>query len=114
MKQTSCYTRSLAEAQERAASIKRQSAVLYRLYTEDKGNALALTSRYFKGATKLDAIGLYEGQREHSVIIEVLGTIDDLQTIVHLAGDIRQRNSQSSVLVTWSLVGRLDVTAEVA
>ena len=98
---------------------KRQSkdqsnAVLYRLYTEDiadDGNSglELLVSRYFKGATIYATTGLWLGNRESGLVVEIIATAADLQAIVHLAGDIKVQNHQSSVLVTWAPVSRLDV-----
>ena len=86
-------------------------AVVYRLYTEDLGNLTELTSRYFSGFTLLFGNGVYQGVAESGVVIEVIGSTSDLQSVVHLAGDIRQVNNQSSVLVTWNNVSLLNVTA---
>lgn len=115
------YRRSVSEAQERSVklrniarenAVKRESkSVTYRLYTEEKDNLDLLTGRYFAGYTKLYGIGAYQGIKEPCIVIEIIGTPADLQKIVNLAGDIRVVNEQESVLVTWSEVSRLDVTA---
>ena len=86
-------------------------AVVFSLYTEQHPNLLALVSRYFDGATIYPyAFGLWPGGVEHTAVIEIVGTMDDLQRIVHMAGDIKTVNAQTSVLVTWvRLDGRLDV-----
>lgn len=114
MKQASTLTRRLAEAQELHAACALREAesapLLFRLYTESFDNLRDYTQHYFKGATFLHGIGLWEGCTENVTIIEVVGTLDDLQNVVFLAGDIREANHQSSVLVTWQrLDGRLDV-----
>ena len=111
----STLTATLADTQEAHAA---HAAILYRLYTEDVagaiydcngGNIGALVARYFSGATILPAVGLWQRRTENSVVIEILGTLRDLQMVIHLAGDIKQENAQSFVLVTWIRVSRLDV-----
>lgn len=95
------------------ASEPLSTPVVYRLYTEDKLNLLDLIARYFDGATVINAIGIWQRSTELSKVIEIVGTLADLQNIVHLAGDIRHVNGQSSVLVTWQrLGGRLDITEQ--
>lgn len=117
------YRRSVSKAQERSVKLrniarenaaKRESkSVTYRLYTEDTNlpTLRALTARYFDGYTLLFGQGCYKATMESTVVVEVIGTPADLQKVVNLAGDIRVVNAQQSVLVTWSEVSRLDVTA---
>jgi len=90
------------------SELKRNVRV-YRLYTEYNENLLALTSRYFQGATLFSGTGIYQGHVEHSGMLEIIGKMSDLQTVVFLAGDIKLHNTQSSVLVTWQDVSQLDV-----
>lgn len=103
----------LAREQEQRAH---DSRIVYRLYTEQSENLLELVERYFPAATLSFGVGLWSNPdtgrivREVSRVIEVIGTRDDLQRIVFLAGDIRVTNQQSSVLVTWHTVSLLDVT----
>ena len=106
MKQTSTLTRNLSTAQETHAVI---TTATYRLYTEDKPGLIDLVKRYFQGATFFYGVGLYDGQIEASRVIEIVGTLADLQKIVDLAGDIRVVNAQSSVLVTWTRSTSLNV-----
>ena len=121
------YRRTVAELQERSCELKRRqtqpaepdyratldtaptAAILYRIYTEDRQNLSEIVGRYFGGFTILAAYGVYEGINESSAVIEIIASRETLQTIVHLAGDIKHRNAQSSVLVTWQNVSRLDV-----
>jgi hypothetical protein len=133
------YRKSVSEAQERSArlrNIARENAakrsndgfvgetgyvdypakrenksVTYRVYTEEKDNLDSLAHRYFDGFTRLYGVGSYKGTLESTVVLEIIGTPADLQNIVNLAGDIRGVNAQESVLITWSEVSRLDVTA---
>ncbi len=99
---------ALARAQELAA-LAPSDSIVFRLYTEDKSNLTDLVARYFAGATLYLATGLWKGSTEQARIIEIVGTLDDLQSIVHLAGDIKERNHQSSVLITYQPIKRLDV-----
>jgi hypothetical protein len=114
----------LAREQETAAAIaflhetkqsKDQSnAIVYRLYTEDTehdgdSGVSRLVTRYFAGATIYAATGLWQGATEYGLVVEIVATSADLQSIIHLAGDIKVQNHQSSVLMTWAPVSRLDV-----
>lgn len=83
--------------------------ITYRIYTEDKVGLVQLISRYFAGASIIDAIGVWQGGTELARIIEIVGTRTDLQRVCDLAGDIKVANQQSSVLVTWAPCARLDV-----
>ena len=117
MNQSSHLTRKLSEAQELAAETERNSgnraefspSVEYRLYTEFAPNLLELTARYFDGATLYFGTGLYLGNTESSGVIEIIGTRDDWQKIVFLAGDIKAVNAQQSVLVTYAPVTAVSV-----
>ncbi len=86
------------------------SAVVFRIYTEDFPNLQDLVSRYFGGFTIFPTTGVWAGFTENSTVIEIIGTHADLQTIVHLAGDIRIVNNQTAVLVTWNPTSSLLVT----
>ena len=104
MNQSSHLTRKLADAQENHVSSRAEfsPSVEYRLYTEFYPNLLELTSRYFDGATLYFGDGLYQGNVEHSGVIEIIAKEDDLQKVVFLAGDIKHMNNQESVLVTYA------------
>jgi hypothetical protein len=112
MKQTSSITRAMTAAQEAKATAKSADVVVYRLYTENFPNLGKLTARYFMGFTLIPTEGYYNGWKENGTVIEVIGSALDLQSIVHLAGDIRQVNNQHSVLVTWGGVNLLNVTVQ--
>ena len=95
---------------EPVQSKDQSNAIVYRLYTEAaQPGLLVLISRYFSGATILYGSGLWLGKVEAGAVIEILATSNDLQSIIHLAGDIKVQNHQSSVLVTWAPVSQLDV-----
>jgi hypothetical protein len=104
---TSSLSRQMSEAQRKHAE---DTPVVFRLYTEEKPRNHRLVARYFPGATIYSAQGLWQGDLESTDVIEIIGTIADLQTVVNLAGDIKYVNNQTFVLVTWqTLSGRLDV-----
>lgn len=111
MNQDSNRTRKLAYEQEVAASLRATVApsVLFRIYTEFFPNLVDLTNRYFKGSTHYFGSGVYEGNIESAGVIEVIGTMEDLQSIVFLAGDIKHVNNQQSVLVTYANVTAVSV-----
>ena len=110
MKQTSLLTKRLTAAQgHHATTLQSNTAIVWRLYTENKGNLHTLVSRYFGGATLFPAIGLWQGVSEVSIVIEILGTWADLQRIVWLVGDIKTVNRQQTVLVTYHSVSQLEV-----
>ncbi len=96
---------------ETAPAVAQINPVVFRLYTEYFPNLRELTSRYFGGFTMFTATGVWEGVPENSIVIEIVGRHTDLQTVVHLAGDIRIVNNQTAVLVTWNPTSSLLVTA---
>lgn len=100
--QSSTLVRNLSDAQEQHAAPHPDitTAIVYRLYTEDRFNLGSLTARYFPGATLFFGDGLWKGEYEKSATIEIIGTIADYQSVVFLAGDIKTCNDQSAVLIT--------------
>lgn len=89
---------------------------VYRLYTEDtrRNETIALVKRYFEGATLHYSIGLdarTQATDENAVTIEIVTSKPDaLQRVLDLAGDIREQNSQVSVLITRQSVDTFEVT----
>mgnify|MGYP001606686351 FL=1 len=89
-------------------------AVLYRIYVadntgEDWVDPEPIVQRYFQGATFLYCYGLYKGISESSVIIEIIAGDEDLQNVVHLAGDLKVLGKQESVLVTRQSVEKMEI-----
>ena len=82
---------------------------VYRLYTEYHSNLGTLVNRYFAGATIYTADGIWQGGAEKAAVIEIIALEQNLQAIVNLAGDIKEVNHQSLVIVTWQPINRLDV-----
>lgn len=111
MKQTSTITRAMTTAQENHAI--RNSGRTFRIYTENVPDFdyLPVINRYFVGATLYAGQGVWHGNGEPSLVIEIVGGIEDLQRITNLAGDIRQLAGQSLVLVSWSKSNSLEVIA---
>lgn len=88
------------------------TAVAYRIYTEDadslRESLARLVTRYFEGATITYGDGVWQGLTERAaVVVDIIGTTDDLQAVASLAGDIRFVHGQSAVLVTWTAVSQL-------
>ncbi len=103
---------------------KRPSAgtvkTVYRLYTQDinRNATLDIVRRYFEGATILYGVGLdsrTQSADENAVVFEIVTSKPDaFQRIADLAGDIRVRNNQISVLVTQHNVTTFEVTERTA
>ena len=88
------------------------TSVCYRLYVGDQDleTLSDICDRYFRGYTIYLAVGAWQGKREGSNIIEIIGTPLDLQAVVFLAGDIREVWGEQAVMVTSHEVTRLAMT----
>ena len=73
--------------------------MLYRLYTEDKGDLITLVGRYFDGATIIPARGLWDLIAEKSVVIDIITALPEDNKVEALVFDIKFFNHQESVLV---------------
>lgn len=77
---------------------------LYRIYTEDKNEeslAHLAQSWHLDGYTILKGTGVFKGQQENSLILEIIGEPSLIEQFVFsLAKDIRLVNRQESVYVT--------------
>ena len=75
---------------------------LYRIYTEDKNldGIINLLTKVYDGYTIIHSQGYWKGLPEESIIIEIITYAVDLPTIQGIANQIKQLNSQESVLVT--------------
>lgn len=69
----------------------------FHVHTEDRDNLPAIVARYFDGFTLTHNRGYWKGTAEPSATIEI--ATDDRDAIDRLAADIKQTNSQESVLV---------------
>lgn len=119
MKQTSSLTRSLIKAQEQHAATQKLKPTTgyYRLYVGSDYDALLtqdyafdLVSRYFDGATFTPALGLWKGNKEYFLVIDII--TDDRQNVFNLAGDLRVRFGQQAVLIVWSAVSSFLLTED--
>jgi hypothetical protein len=74
--------------------------VIHRLYTEDVNRqAIAdILTKYFHAFTIFESKGVWEGQAEKSLCIEVLGA--SFQTVSTVATAIKETNKQDAVLYT--------------
>lgn len=74
--------------------------MLYRIFTEDKNRdeIERIVSRYFQGFTIISAVGYWNGTKENSLIIEILG-IYDYDKIVKICNEVKITNNQEAVLV---------------
>lgn len=77
--------------------------MIYRIYTEDKGNQEYIASivlRRFEGFNITKATGYYKGHKENALCIE-LDTLNDDNRIgvFNLANDIKIAGKQESVLL---------------
>src|ERR1700684_2732905 len=75
-------------------------AVSWKIYTESKQGLFDVVARYFPNATFTYGDGMFEHELEAACVIEIIGDYDDMQTIVHLCGDIREKFKQQEVLFT--------------
>jgi hypothetical protein len=81
---------------------------LYRIYTEDKNRAdiEELAGNFLPSCTIYQAIGLWQGSKEHSLIIEYIDTLEMArpemakENVHSLAVIIKKHNKQQAVLVT--------------
>lgn len=81
-------------------------STLIRIFTENKNfsEIEELVGKYFDGATFIKAEGLWRGEREHSLIIEIvtdLGRLTGIKRIERLCYDIKELNNQDTVLVQY-------------
>ncbi len=75
--------------------------MLYRLLTENKNykQVKTLVCELFDGATFIKADGVWQGETEHSLIIEIDGSKNDYDNIVSLCYRIKKLNKQDKILV---------------
>jgi hypothetical protein len=115
MKQTSTLTRKLADSQERAATVldsRESSAVfdglvfeslptVFKIYTEDN-HVVNLLTRYFDAATLHHVTGVYNGNVEAGLVIEILAPYSARKRVLALASDIVSAYAQFEALITWT------------
>ena len=76
---------------------------LYRIQTEgvNRGVIEREISTRFDGFTILIGTGYWRGVKETALVIEILAEAEDRDTILCIAGWIKEFNEQESVAVTW-------------
>lgn len=82
---------------------------LFKIYTENKfyDKTIELMGSYFpNGFTVTIGMGVYGGDKEHSIIIDIV--TDNEQHVYDLAWDICKANGQKSVLV-FAITGEMKV-----
>ncbi len=73
----------------------------YRIYTQNKGRAgiERIVGRAFPGFSIFPATGYWQGTRERSLVIEILGAAKDGPRVRRVAQDIKTANNQEAVPV---------------
>jgi hypothetical protein len=79
---------------------------LYRIYlgiTDSSSliRAADLVSAAVRDATIIETTGIWKGNKERSMIIEIVDTEDVPNTIHLLAKELKEQFKQESVLITW-------------
>jgi hypothetical protein len=74
----------------------------FRIYTENKRDGVAerLTAAHFDGFNITETTGYWKGQREDSIVIEIIAPGSDSLKVEALAGELRRELQQEAVLVT--------------
>jgi hypothetical protein len=123
MKQTSTLTRKLAAAQDTNAR-KPAQETCYRIYvghetpvtrkgdiSEIRERIAAITSRYVDGATLYATIGLWNGEREHSTVIESLSSArKHREAMTCLANELRYQLRQDTVILTAQAIDVVELS----
>jgi uncharacterized membrane-anchored protein YitT (DUF2179 family) len=79
---------------------------LWRIYTEKKNTRMVenLLNIYYKGYTLIKATGYWKGEKENSLIVEILlnesGTNLNRDNLQKIADEIKRFNDQQTVLIT--------------
>ncbi len=90
--------------------------MLYRIFTEDKGDAermdvIKLVSGVFEGFTVLKGAGVWRGSLEASLIVEIEAPAVKSSLVALLAEDIRRALCQEAVMVQ-SLMSQVQFVEE--
>lgn len=74
----------------------------FRIYTENKRDGVAerLAAAHFDGFNITETAGYWKGQREDSIVIEIIAPAADALKVEALAGELRRELQQEAVLVT--------------
>lgn len=74
--------------------------ILFRLYTEDMPVLALIEASDIMGATIFHTDGIWQGTREASIVIEIIGAPVDGPRVLALAQSIALQNNQTEVLMT--------------
>ncbi len=78
--------------------------ICYRIYTENKDDergVMAIVDKYFKASTTIYGLGRWNGERENSMMIEIIDSIAMKDTVLDVALQIKVYLHQDAVLVTY-------------
>lgn len=84
---------------------------MFRILTENKNQnrVVEIVGKKFTGFTIIAATGFWKGQREDSLIIEIIGDDVKVEDVNAIATEIKNVNNQEAVLVqkiennNWSI-----------
>lgn len=86
------------------------TTIRYSLKTEHCSPSLV--AKYFDGFELVKGEGYWQGKRENSVSINILGTDTDLEKVLTLARNIREQYQQQEVWITSEPVTLTRVTID--
>ena len=74
---------------------------IFRIYTEDlnRDEIEKIVAAEFEDFTEIPAVGYFHGQKENSLVIEIVGRVDPAK-VENVAEAIRESNRQQAVMVT--------------
>lgn len=75
--------------------------MMFRVFTEDvnRPKIEAIAGKFFPAFTMMPAQGIWNGQKENSLVIEVIGDKNLEEPVNLMAQEIKLANRQESVLV---------------
>ncbi len=77
---------------------------MFRIYTEDKnlGAILGIVGSYFEGFTVYKTLGVWQGKKESSLVIEIVENKIWSHKVKEAAQRIKKHNKQKAILVTYT------------
>ena len=77
---------------------------VYRIYTENKNRpqTVATVGEFFEGFTVFEAVGLWKGQQEKSLVFEIIAdsTPQTVEGVEAISEAIKRHNQQEAVYIT--------------
>lgn len=89
---------------------QRALSVRYSILFEDVANAsdtFAAIRRHVQHASIASIVGFSEGEREDSMIVDIIAAPEDKDTILTLARELKALHCQREVLVSWVSVSSI-------